>query len=77
MAATGTPLAMMGLGGFDPKNVMSQAAIDLGLGDQLKQQVQQQLDQRKKVLGNTPVGALGSNDMSPAALALYGKVQGF
>ena len=46
---------------------LSPAASDLGLGDQLKQQLEDELAQRRK--GTTPV-------VSPAVLALFGRTPG-
>lgn len=56
------------------KNLMlSPAASDLGLGDQLNQQLESELEKRKK-------DALKQGQMnllSPATLSLFGQVGGF
>lgn len=50
--------------------IMSQAAADLGLGDQLRQQVEDEVQKRKKQMGD--VSTVNTNALSPAALAIFG-----
>jgi hypothetical protein len=55
---------------------LTSAASDLGLGDQLQNQVQEQLNEKKRKLQQaaSPGGAMdqGGSGLSPAVMMLYG-----
>ena len=57
---------------------MPSAAADLGLGDMLTQQLQDQEEERKKKirqrLGQSP-SAFGDNTLGPATMALFGSMR--
>lgn len=60
--------------GTSAKNLMlSPAASDLGLGDQLNQQLEDDLEKRKK----DALKAGQMSIMSPAVLSLFGRAGGF
>lgn len=57
----------------NPKNLgISTAGIDLGLGNQLSQQLEDEEDERrKKALKNNP-GQYGDSTLGPASMSLLG-----
>jgi hypothetical protein len=60
------------------KNInLSSAGIDLGLGDQLQQQVEDaEAERKKKLMGTGKQGLpnlFGDNALAPAAMMLFGK----
>ena len=73
--ADATSTLLGGLAAFSAKGTMSQAAMDLGMGDQLKQQLEDEVVNRKKAGVN--MSQTDMNSTSPAVLALYGKINGF
>lgn len=59
---------------------LSPAATDLGLGDMVRQQVEDaEVERKKKLLRdqNGTAGAYGSDILGPASLALLGQVGGY
>ena len=55
---------------ISPAQLMSPAAVDLGLGDQLRQQSQEEIDARKKKklaqVGMTPMGGTAASQLFSA-----------